>query len=144
MNYFSQEQTILLKDQVAVYKEQVGEISKLRLANDSINKELGKLREDYRFLVKWTVTSPEQIDREIARLKEDLERRRKDIRQEYAEKKANYQTDMMRRGITGSSIHDGGIKELDEEEKKALKKAEQETSREIEDLSEQKKKSSFL
>lgn len=137
MNYFSREQT-------TIFKEQVGEISKLRGANASINTELSKLREDYRFLVKWTVKSPEQIEREITRLKEDLARRKQDIVREYAEKKSNYHSDMARRGLIDSSIHDGGIKELAEEEKMTLKKAELEILREIEDLSELKKKSQSL
>jgi hypothetical protein len=147
MNLFTREESALLKEQISIYREQVttaksqvSEISRLRAANDSINNELSKLREDYRFILRWTIKSPEQIDREISRLKEDLTRKRQEITQEYSKRRGEHHSDMVRRGISDSSINSSGEKKIDADEKEAIKKAELETTRLIEDLAEQKRK----
>ena len=132
------------RSDVDVYKQGLSglrdEMRAQRTANEMGSRELQALRSDYRQLVKWTLKSPEQIDREIARLKTDLEERKKQIGQDFSQREANLASNISLRGISNSSIAKGDMEQLRAQEALEIKGAELSTQRAIEDLVEQKKR----
>ncbi|MFC1679819.1 hypothetical protein ACFL2T_06375 [Elusimicrobiota bacterium] len=116
------------------------EVHTVGRANVALQEDIAVIRRDYRRMVAWTLKTPEQIDREIMRLRKDLERKKGDIAREFVRKRGEHHSDMIRRQITRSSIATSGEEVLNKQEKQALADAEQKARRATEDLLEQKKR----
>lgn len=122
-NHFNTQQTVLYQAMV-----------------DGLRQELAALKAEYQTLVRWTLKTPGEIDREIQRVKEDAEKKAIELKGTYRQKRGTFKMDMAERGISQSSVHDEGLKKLDLEEQEELKTIGTDMKRRIEDLTEQKKK----
>lgn len=131
----------VLRDELKGMRQSTAdEIKGLRRANEATGKELASLRGDYRQFISWTMKTPEQLDREIARLKDALEVRKTDLQREFAQKRGKHHRDMAERGLLDSGMTESGAKQITLEEAEAIKAAERNTQHVIDDLLEQRRK----
>lgn len=91
-------------------------------------------------VVKWTIKSPEQIEKEIEHERQILSRKKEEIKELMRQKKSKTTADFSSRNMIRSGGYKNRMNQLEGEETRLLRDAENEASFKIRNLEEERKK----